>query len=99
MKAPLLAIEVVYAAPGVERSYSLQLVPGATVDDAIQASGVLRDCAEIDLARNAVGVWGRVRSRATPLNDGDRVEIYRPLIADPKDARRRRAAATRRRRR
>jgi len=99
VKAAVLAIDVVYAAPGVERSYSVHLVPGATVGDAIHASGVLRDCAEIDLARNAVGVWGRARSLTTPLNDGDRVEIYRPLIADPKDARRRRAAATRRRRR
>lgn len=99
MKAPALEIEVVYAVPGAERVYALKMPSGATVAGAIEASGVLNDCTEISLERDAVGIWGRVRPLETPLSDGDRIEIYRPLIADPKDARRRRAAVTRRRRR
>lgn len=88
----VLAVEVVYATPSRQARYPLRVAPGATVDDAIRASGVLADFPEIDLARNRVGVFGRLARPGQPLRDGDRVEIYRPLTADPKAARRLRAA-------
>lgn len=59
--------------------------------DAIEASGIMQRFPEIDLDRQPVGVFGRHRRLEDPLRDGDRVEIYRPLIADPKEMRRRRA--------
>ncbi len=68
---------------------------GIRVQEAIEQSGVLSRCPEIDLAVNKVGIFGRLVRLDRPLEDGDRVEIYRPLIADPKEARRRRAATGR----
>ena len=85
-------VEVVYATPSRQARYPLRIAPGATVDDAIRASGVLEAFPEIDLARNRVGVFGRLVRPDQALRDGDRVEIYRPLTADPKEARRKRAA-------
>ncbi len=61
------------------------------MEQAIRESGMLREFPEIDLARNAVGVFGERVALDSPLRDGDRVEIYRPLALDPKQARRRRA--------
>ncbi len=96
MSAPALRVEVVYAGrAGVVRR-ELRLNPGCTVGDAVRASGMLESCPEIDLARNRVGIFGRLTRPDAPLRDGDRVEIYRPLIADPKEARRRRAVKAKR---
>lgn len=67
------------------------LAPGASALDAIRASGVLERFAELDLALLPVGIWGRACTLETRLVDGDRVEIYRPLALDPKEARRLRA--------
>ena len=64
---------------------------GATVADAIAASG-LETAFAIDVSNLAVGVWSKLVARDAPLTNGDRVEIYRPLTADPKEARRRRAS-------
>ena len=69
---------------------SIDMQGGATLIDALRASGVLDRHPGIDLARQSVGVWGRVCALDTPLKQGDRVEIYRPLQVDPKEARRRR---------
>jgi putative ubiquitin-RnfH superfamily antitoxin RatB of RatAB toxin-antitoxin module len=67
------------------------IVPaGATLIDALRASGVLERHPQIDLACQAVGIWGRIRALDARLKDGDRVELYRPLQVDPKEARRRR---------
>ena len=85
-----MRIEVVYALPQRQERVSLDLAAGSTVLDAIQASGLLQRLPEIKLGR--AGVWGRPASPDTRLRDRDRVEIYRPLIADPKEIRRRRAA-------
>jgi putative ubiquitin-RnfH superfamily antitoxin RatB of RatAB toxin-antitoxin module len=63
-----------------------------TVQQAIEDSGVLQRFPEIDLAKNKVGVFGKAAKLDALLQDGDRVEIYRPLIADPKEARKKRAA-------
>lgn len=90
MRRATLRIEVVYATPLAERIYPMSIESGATLADAIRASGVLQDCADVDLAINRVGIWGRLRPLDERLHDGDRVEIYRGLRADPKDARRRR---------
>jgi uncharacterized protein len=64
---------------------------GATLREAIERSGILREFPQIDLTRHKVGVFGRLRGLDEAVADGDRVEIYRPLPADPKDMRRRRA--------
>jgi uncharacterized protein len=87
----LLHVEVVYAGVANVVSKSLRIEQGATVADAVRVSGIAADLgmSEIDPAR--VGVFGRVVSSTALLRDGDRVEIYRPLIIDPKEARRRRA--------
>lgn len=87
-----IAVEVAYALPGVQRIYALQVPAGATVREAIEQCGVLREFAGIDLHRQKVGIFGKVVKLDQMLRAGDRVEIYRPLIADPKQARRQRAA-------
>ncbi len=85
-----LHIEVVYCPrPGVTDLQSLLLAPGATVADAVQASGlVVRHGLDAEGLR--LGVWGKPRSADSVLRERDRVEIYRPLIVDPKEARRQR---------
>jgi putative ubiquitin-RnfH superfamily antitoxin RatB of RatAB toxin-antitoxin module len=90
-------VTVVYCAPGREDISAVTLAPGATVGDAIAAAGVLGRCPEIAAASPDVGVWGRSRALAEVVEDGDRVEIYRPLTIDPKEARRVRAEVRRRR--
>lgn len=84
-------VEVVYALPGGEDTVSVALAPGATVRDAVRVSGVLGRHPEIDLKSQALGIHGRVVRADARLAEGDRVEIYRPLALDPKEARRRRA--------
>lgn len=86
-----ICVEVVYALP--ERQYLRQvtLPAGATVEQAIQASGLLELRHDIDLASNKVGIFSRPAKLQDLLNEGDRVEIYRPLLADPKELRRQRA--------
>jgi uncharacterized protein len=86
-----LRVEVVYALRAGEDAVSLKLAPGATALDALRASGVLERHPGIDLARQRIGIHGRVVDMTALLADGDRVEVYRPLAMDPKEARRRRA--------
>jgi putative ubiquitin-RnfH superfamily antitoxin RatB of RatAB toxin-antitoxin module len=97
VKTPTIRVEVAYARPGRSILRTLRLAPGSTVGEAIGASGLLAQCPEIDMNRNCVGIFGRLARLGTPLRDGDRVEIYRPLRANPKETRRRRAALARRR--
>lgn len=87
--ADRLVVELAYSpsAGGVER-FALQLSPGSTVRDAITQSGVLSAYPELTLEAVSVGVWGQLRGLEHPLRDGDRVELYRPLKVDPKEARR-----------
>ena len=94
-----LRVEVAYARPDVQVLEPLILPPGATVEAAIRASGLLERFPEIDLARDGAGIFSRPVALDAPLRDGDRVEIYRPLQADPKDLRRQRARRQRRGRR
>lgn len=88
---PGLSIEVVYALPSGEDAVTLMLGAGATALEAVHASGVLERHPEIDLGRQKIGIHGRVVAAQATLRDGDRVEIYRPLAVEPKEARRRRA--------
>lgn len=93
--AASLDIEVVFAGPDEQALVGLSLPENATVADAIAASGLPTRFSAHDLGACTVGIWGRVVSREQPLRDGDRVEIYRPLEIDPRDARRRLALAGR----
>ncbi len=87
----MMNIEVVYALPHEQVLLKLKLPQGATVAEAIAASGVVERHPEIDLAQSKVGIFGKLTKTDAVLRDRDRVEIYRPLIADPKEVRRKRA--------
>jgi hypothetical protein len=88
-----MRVEVVYALPLEQDCSSVELAEGATIREAVERSGVLTRHAQIDRATVRIGIWGRPAGWDTPVRDGDRVEIYRPLQADAKEARRKRAAA------
>jgi putative ubiquitin-RnfH superfamily antitoxin RatB of RatAB toxin-antitoxin module len=85
-------VEVAYAREREQVLLTVKGVPGLTIAEAIERSGVRERFPEIDLDANKVGVFGKVATLETALADGDRVEIYPPLIADPKQARKARAA-------
>lgn len=86
-----IQVEVVYAKPERQSLLSLRVPSGATVKQAIEASGVLIQYPEIDLEQNPVGIFSKKASLGQILREFDRVEIYRPLIADPKQVRKQRA--------
>ena len=88
----LIAIEVAYANPEQQVIVALNLPEGATAGQAITASGLLNRFPEIDESDIKTGIFGSVCRLDQPLRQGDRVEIYRPLRHDPKEARRQRAA-------
>ncbi|MGB5261593.1 MAG: RnfH family protein [Gammaproteobacteria bacterium] len=90
--AETINVEVAYALPDQQTIVALTVAVDATVEEAIRASGLLEHYPEIDLARNKVGVFGKLGKLTDTLHPGDRVEIYRPLIADPKEVRKKRAA-------
>jgi hypothetical protein len=83
-----IAVQITYATPHDQASIAINLPAGATLADALVQSGMAQRYPGI--ASRKTGVWGRVRDGSFVLRDGDRVEIYRPLAADPKDARRKR---------
>jgi putative ubiquitin-RnfH superfamily antitoxin RatB of RatAB toxin-antitoxin module len=85
-----MRVEVAYAGPEGVAIVGVELTDGASVADAIEASGLVPRFGLIDAALG-VAIFGQAATRATPLRPGDRVELLRPLHADPKDARRRRA--------
>lgn len=86
-----VTIEVVYGVPHKQKILTLILAAGSTVEQAILASGVIDLFPEIDLKVNKVGIWNKAAKLSEVVNDLDRIEVYRPLIADPKDVRKRRA--------
>jgi putative ubiquitin-RnfH superfamily antitoxin RatB of RatAB toxin-antitoxin module len=90
--AESINVEVVYALADVQELAQLTLPEGCTVAQAIAASGLLEKYPEIDLKKNKLGVFAKLAKAETMLRDRDRVEIYRPLIADPKEVRKQRAA-------
>ncbi|MDR2678014.1 MAG: RnfH family protein [Zoogloeaceae bacterium] len=85
-------VEVIYALPEMQTRAKVSLPEGSTVAAAIEASGLMQKFPEIDLTKNKLGIYAKLAKADTPLRDHDRVEIYRPLIADPKEIRKRRAA-------
>ncbi|HEC26768.1 MAG TPA: RnfH family protein [Gammaproteobacteria bacterium] len=84
-------VEVIFALPDEQVVLDLELPGQATVDDAIRQSKIMEKYPEIDLEVNKTGIFGKPAKRDTVLHPGDRVEIYRPLIADPKEMRKQRA--------
>ena len=91
-----LSVEVCYARADAQTRIAVTIPAGATVREALEASDIARKHPEIDLASMKVGIFGKLASLDAPLADYDRVEIYRPLIVDPKLARQRRVEKTRR---
>ncbi len=90
-KAGEIRIWVAYALPDKQDLVSLQIPANSTVKQAIEMSGFLQKYEQIDLSKDSFGVYGKAVSLDQTLNDEDRVEIYRPLIIDPMQARRKRA--------
>ena len=88
-----VVVQVIFALPGVQEVVEVELEEGAPVEAALLASGIAARHPEIDLKTQRIGVWGRPVTLATKVRDCDRIEIYRALSADPKQARRRRAAS------
>ncbi|MDW8847031.1 RnfH family protein [Erwinia sp. P7711] len=88
---PDIAVEVVYALPEKQYLYTVNVEEGSTVEEAIKASGLLELRSDIDLAKNKVGIFSRPVKLGDEVQSGDRIEIYRPLLADPKELRRLRA--------
>ena len=87
-----ILIEVAYALPTQQVILPVKVVEGTTAAQAIAASGILKKFPEIDLDQNKLGIFGKLTKPDTVLRERDRIEIYRPLIADPKEVRRQRAA-------
>jgi uncharacterized protein len=94
-----ISVEVIYVASAEQQSsITLQVLPDCTVENAILQSGVIKKFPKIDLQKNKVGIFGQLTTLSTSLRDGDRIEIYKPLIIDPKHARRLRALKQRKKR-
>ncbi|MDP6163769.1 MAG: RnfH family protein [Candidatus Thioglobus sp.] len=87
-----MIVEVAYALANRQSLISIEVEKGATLKEAVEASGILDTFEEIDLSKNRVGIFSKFATLETVLREKDRVEIYRPLIADPKKVRKERAA-------
>jgi len=85
-------VEVAYALPEKQVIRAVNVELGTTIGGAIVQSGIMMEFPELDIEQSDVGIFGKAATMTTVLSDGDRVEIYRPLIADPKEVRRKRAA-------
>jgi putative ubiquitin-RnfH superfamily antitoxin RatB of RatAB toxin-antitoxin module len=96
-RSKLISVQVVFATPESQVIMDLVLKEGASIAEAIFTSGICARYPEIDPDTLQAGVWGKIRSRDYTLREGDRVEIYRELKADPKDARRSRASVEKKR--
>jgi len=90
--AETINVEVAYALPEKQLMMPVNVDVGTTVGGAIVQSGIMMEFPDLDLEHSDVGIFGKATKMETVLQDGDRVEIYRPLIADPKEVRRQRAA-------
>lgn len=87
----MMQVEVAYATPDKQKIIPVRIAAGATVHDCIVRSNITQHFADIDLDQQKVGIWSKATKLDAQPRDGDRIEIYRPLIADPKEVRRRRA--------
>jgi putative ubiquitin-RnfH superfamily antitoxin RatB of RatAB toxin-antitoxin module len=91
----MITISVVYALPEAATEIEVMLPPGSTVGEALECSRIAARHPEVDFATCAVGIFGKRAARDRVLVHGDRVEVYRPLLADPKELRRKRARRAR----
>ena len=80
-------ITLVYATPALQKQTQISVFKDCSLHKAIIESGILQACPDIDLNCNKVGIWGKIVPLNTLLTEGDRVEIYRPLLLDPKQIR------------
>ncbi|MGO4327824.1 RnfH family protein [Cupriavidus sp. 2TAF22] len=94
--AGTVRVSVCYARPEGAFLREIEVAPGTSVIGAIGASGLLQACPEVDPATLRVGIFSKLKTPDTVVRDGDRIEVYRPLVADPKSARRKRVLKTRR---
>lgn len=92
MQAEQMRVEVAYATSEKQVVIPLEVAAGTTLEAALRQSGILEQFEEIDIANAKVGIFAKAAALDAVLQPGDRVEIYRPLIADPKEARKKRAA-------
>jgi uncharacterized protein len=90
--AEMLKVEVCYALADKQELVAVTVPDGAPLQQALEASGLLAKHPEIDLKKNKFGIYAKLSKLDSLLRDRDRVEIYRPLIADPKEVRKQRAA-------
>lgn len=90
--AELIDVEIAYARPDAQVILKLRVPADTTVEQAVRDSGILERFPEIELGKNQVGIFGKLNKLDATLRNGDRVEIYRSLIADPKEVRKQRAA-------
>ncbi|WP_038316318.1 RnfH family protein [Kingella kingae] len=87
-----IAVEVAYGTATQQKLYRLHLAAGCTARNDVLAAPILHDFPDADVQAALLGIFGKAVKDDTVLRDGDRVEVYRPLLADPKDARRKRVA-------
>lgn len=85
-----MKIVIVYALPDRQVVRGMEVGEGTTLAAAVELSGLLAEFPEINLGMNPMGIYGRVIAKDAVLRDGDRIEIYRPLRVEPKEARRKR---------
>ena len=97
-EADKIPVEVAYALPDKQQIVMLEVQPGTTAREAVQRSGIDRQFPGLDLEASRLGIFGKAVKDGQVLRAGDRVEIYRELIADPKEVRKRRAAEAKARR-
>jgi putative ubiquitin-RnfH superfamily antitoxin RatB of RatAB toxin-antitoxin module len=90
--AETIRVEVVHARPDKQVLLTVDIREGSTVGDAIKQSGIRAEFPDLEVDPARIGIFGQKAGMGDKLRAGDRVEIYRPLIADPKEARRKRAA-------
>lgn len=86
-----IPVQICYARPNQQFLLDQIVTPGTTIQQAIENSGIIRQAPEIDVSVWRVGIYGKLKTLDTVLRAHDRIEIYRPLSADPKDSRRKRA--------
>ena len=94
-EANKIPVEVAYALPDRQEIVMLEVLPGTTAREAAEQSGIERLFPGLDLSTSELGIFGKVVKGDQRLRAGDRVEVYRGLIADPKEVRKRRAAEAR----
>ncbi|MBQ4809999.1 RnfH family protein [Pseudoalteromonas luteoviolacea] len=87
----MIKVEVVFALPDKATTVTVDVAEGTSAEQVVLQSGILERCPEIDPTSLSLGIWNRTVKAHQVVKEGDRIEVYRPLIADPKEARRRRA--------